>query len=377
MIFCVSLVYVLGVTSITPAFPQIARYFEIETQEIGLLIVIFTLPGIFLTPILGIIADRIGRKKVLVPSLILFGTAGFACAFTRDFEILLVMRFLQGVGYASLGSLNAAIIGDLFEGKERAAAMGYNASFISIASASYPIIGGILASFNCYFVFYLPVIAVPIALLVILKLKNPEPQNKQTFKSYLINAFNYAKAKNALILFTASIITLIIFYGSYLTYLPIFLDNDFSAQPFTIGIIMSVMSAIAAIVSSQLGGLTGKINIKLLLIFSFGFFGIAFLLLPLAQNLSFLIFAVVLYGIGHGLNIPSILTMLSAIAPIEYRAVFMSVNGTVFKWGQTLGPLIMGLFYVLGSEQLVFIVGACFAFAIILPVMMLKFAQKG
>jgi len=377
MIFCVSLVYVLGVTSITPAFPQIARYFEIETQEIGLLIVIFTLPGIFLTPILGIIADRIGRKKVLVPSLILFGTAGFACAFTRDFEILLVMRFLQGVGYASLGSLNAAIIGDLFEGKERAAAMGYNASFISIASASYPFNGGILASFNCYFVFYLPVIAVPIALLVILKLKNPEPQNKQTFKSYLINAFNYAKAKNALILFTASIITLIIFYGSYLTYLPIFLDNDFSAQPFTIGIIMSVMSAIAAIVSSQLGGLTGKINIKLLLIFSFGFFGIAFLLLPLAQNLSFLIFAVVLYGIGHGLNIPSILTMLSAIAPIEYRAVFMSVNGTVFKWGQTLGPLIMGLFYVLGSEQLVFIVGACFAFAIILPVMMLKFAQKG
>jgi MFS family permease len=166
MIFCVSLVYVLGVTSITPAFPQIARYFEIETQEIGLLIVIFTLPGIFLTPILGIIADRIGRKKVLVPSLILFGTAGFACAFTRDFEILLVMRFLQGVGYASLGSLNAAIIGDLFEGKERAAAMGYNAQLYKyLLQLSYPFIG----RYTCQlligiFVFYLPGVAVPIAI---------------------------------------------------------------------------------------------------------------------------------------------------------------------------------------------------------------------
>ena len=62
IIFYVSLVYVLGVASITPAFPQIARYFQIETQEIGLLIVIFTLPGIFLTPLLGIIADRIGMS---------------------------------------------------------------------------------------------------------------------------------------------------------------------------------------------------------------------------------------------------------------------------------------------------------------------------
>ena len=376
IVFLVTLMSVLGVASITPALPKIARHFEIATQDIGLLIIIFTLPGVFLTPLLGIAADRIGRKKVLIPSLLLFGIAGFACAFIQSFEILIVLRFLQGVGAASLGSLNVTIIGDLFEGRERAAAMGFNASFIGIATASYPFIGGILASIEWHYVFFLPVLAVPVALLVIVKMDNPEPRNKQTLKAYLVNALRSVKDKNALILFAASIVTFIILYGSYLTYLPILLDKNYSAKPFTIGIIMSVMSTVTAVVSSQLGRITGKIDTRRLLIFSFVFYGIALLLIPFTHSIPFLIFAVIIYGIGHGLNIPSIQTMLSGIAPLEYRAAFMSMNGMVLRLGQTLGPLIMGFMYVLGSQEMVFVGGACFAFVTVLPVAALKISNK-
>src|SRR3712207_7363843 len=72
-----------------------------------------------MTPLLGVLSDRYGRKKILVPALILFGLAGGACAFARSFELLLALRFFQGMGAAALGTLNVTVIGDIYEGRER------------------------------------------------------------------------------------------------------------------------------------------------------------------------------------------------------------------------------------------------------------------
>ncbi len=115
---------VLGVASITPAFPRIIRDLGIEPRQVGLLITIFTFPGMILAPFLGVLADRYGRKRILVPSLLLFGLAGSACGFAGNFHVLLVLRFFQGTGAAALASLTGTIIGDLFPGRETAAAMG-------------------------------------------------------------------------------------------------------------------------------------------------------------------------------------------------------------------------------------------------------------
>jgi MFS family permease len=88
----------------------------------------------------------LGRKKIIVPSLLLFGIAGTACAFARDFNLLLLLRLLQGIGAASLLSLSVTLIGDLYAGDRRANAMGYNASVTSIGTAIYPTVGGALAT---------------------------------------------------------------------------------------------------------------------------------------------------------------------------------------------------------------------------------------
>ena len=64
IVFGITLMAVMGVASITPAFPKILEELNITTQAIGMLIAVFTLPGIILTPILGIFADQYGRKKI-------------------------------------------------------------------------------------------------------------------------------------------------------------------------------------------------------------------------------------------------------------------------------------------------------------------------
>lgn len=370
IIFAVTLMSVLGVASITPAFPQIAAHFAIPKQSIGLLIITFTLPGIFLTLILGVLADRLGRKTVLVPALLLFGCAGGACTFVRDFEILLLFRFLQGTGAAALGSLNITLIGDLFSGRQRAEAMGYNASVLSIATASYPFLGGLLATFGWYYPFYLPLLAIPIGFLVLTRLELPVPKQTQTLLPYLRSALTSLSNKKAILYFTVSLVMFIILYGTFLTYLPIYLAERFGAHPFQIGLTFACMSLVTAVTSSQTGRLTRRFRKINLLRFSFIFYGLALTLMPFAPNLPLLLLPIALYGFGHGTNMPALQTLLTALAPIEYRAAFMSMNGMILRLGQTLGPIIMGGVFLVGGLKVTFYAGCFFALSMFVALLL-------
>lgn len=361
IIFAVTLTAVLGVSSITPVFPEVMRQFGITGAEVGLLITFFTLPGVIMAPILGVLADRFGRKRILVPSLVLFAIAGTACAFAPDFHTLLVLRGFQGIGGASLGSISTTIIGDLYSGRQRAEAMGLNASVLSIGTASYPAIGGALAILGWKYPFVLPVVALPVGVIVLLSLRNPEPRNRQGFKEYLGNTWTYLKNVEVISLFAAGVLTFIILYGAYLTYFPLLLDKSFGASSFVIGLVMSGMSLTTAAVSSQLGRINRWLPLGTIIKLAFAVYALALVLMPFMPSLWLLLIPVVISGVAHGANIPSIQTAVAGMAPIQYRAAFMSVNATMLRLGQTVGPPLMAIAYVYGGLDATFVAAAVLA----------------
>jgi MFS family permease len=283
VIFGVTLMAVLGVSSVTPVFPQVMRQFGIDGARVGMLITFFTLPGVLLAPFFGILADRVGRRKILIPSLFLFAAAGTGCAFTSDFTVLLVLRALQGIGGASLSSINVTIIGDLYSGRERAEAMGLNASVLSIGTASYPLIGGGLAVFGWHYPFVLPVLAVPVGIFVMTVLHNPEPTGRQGLRDYLGSTLSLLKNIRVIGLFLAGILTFIILYGTYLTYFTLLLSERFEASSLIIGLVMSGMSLTTALVSSQLGRIHRWFSVNSVIQLSFAFYAVALALVPLMR----------------------------------------------------------------------------------------------
>jgi len=371
IIFGVTLMAVLGVSSITPAFPTIIRELAISSREIGLLITVFTFPGVILAPLMGIFADRIGRKKILVPSLMLFGIAGSACALVRDFNVLLAVRFLQGIGASALGSLNIAIIGDLYSGRDRDVAMGYNASVLSMGTASYPAIGGALTMVGWHYPFLLALIAVPVGFFVLFSLHSPEPRNNQHIVDYLRSVWRCINDRRVYGLFAAGVVTFVILYGAYLTYFPVLIGLTFEAPPVVIGFLLSGMSLTTALTASQLGRLSRTFEKRILLMASFSLYAVALCLIPLMSTLWMLVIPTIVFGIAHGMTIPSIQTLLAGIAPIEYRAAFMSINGMVLRIGQTIGPLLMGMIFVAGGIGSVFYAGAAFAVGMVTVVAIL------
>jgi MFS transporter, ACDE family, multidrug resistance protein len=368
IIFCVTLLAIIGVASITPAFPRIIQAFGISAHKVALLITAFNLPGVLLTPFLGLLADRFGRKEVLVPSLFLFSLAGVACGFTRSFDHLLILRFVQGMGGASLGSLNATLIGDLFRGRRRTAAVGYNSSVLSIGTAICPALGGALAMLGWYYPFFLPALALPLGLVVIYRLKNPRLPKKKSLGVYLKDVWLSVRNPQALALFAASTLTFIILYGSYLAFFPLLLNSGFGAPAYVIGLIMSSMSLANALTSFQMVRLTSRFSTASLLRIACVLYIVALVMIPFTPKLGLFLVPTTLFGIAMGLNTPIMVNLLTGLAPVEHRAGFMSMNGLVLRLGQTLGPLVMGFFFQLWGLRGVYFAGAGVSLVLLLLV---------
>jgi MFS family permease len=342
IIFGVTLTVVMGVSSVAPAFPKMIERLDLSPAQVGLVVTAFTLPGIFLTPVLGVLADRLGRKRVLAPSLLAFAVFGGACGFVDDFGLLLFFRVLQGVGAAALGALNITILSDLFSGRERIAALGYNAGVLSLGTTIYPAVGGGLAMLGWHFPFFLPFAVLPLAWLVLTRLQSPRPDASGQFKEYMLRAARLAASKRAIGLFGTTVVTFIILYGLLITYLPVYLAQRFDALPWQIGAVMSAASLATALMASQLRRVANRMSTRTMIVTAFLLYGLSAALLPLMPGLWLAILPACVFGMAQGLNVPSIQTMMAELAPMELRGAFMALNGMVLRIGQTLGPVLMG-----------------------------------
>jgi MFS family permease len=382
-IFGITLMAVLGVASITPAFPLMSQQLGIPRELIYLVIIVFTIPGVILTPFLGVVADRFGRKRILVPSLLLFGSAGFVCSFSQPigftfsispFFVLLFFRGLQGVGAASLGALNVTVIGDLYRRQQLTQAISYNASVQGIATASYPTIGGFLALFGWFYPFFLPLLAIPIGLLVLFILETPMPEEHTQIGQYFRQVGSVLRNRKVAGLFTVSTTVFIMLYGAIITYLPFLLATRFPVDPFIVGLVISLLSVASAIIALLVSVITPKIPMKLLLLAGFPFYALSLVLIPLSQTLLFLLIPVILFGVAMGLAMPTTQALLVRLAPPENRAAVMSFQGFVLRLGQTLGPLIMAVVLIFWDVPGVYWFGALIALFMI-PIILLTIVR--
>jgi MFS family permease len=346
IIFGVTLTAVMGVSSVAPAFPSIARSLDVSTNKIGLLITFFTLPGIIFTPIFGILADRLSRKIILVPSLFLFGIAGTACAFATSFNELLLFRAFQGIGSAALGVLNLTLIGDLYFGHRRATVMGYNGSVLSIGTALYPAIGGALAIMGWFYPFFLSLLAIPVGLFALFFLDQNKDESDVGIRLYLSEIKSALLSKTVIGLFISMFLTFIILYGGYITFFTILLDEKFAKSSFMIGVILSGSSIVTAFTSAQLGKLTKRFRERTLIRTAATLYLVIFLMIPTVDNIWYFVVPIALFGVAQGINIPSILNLLTGFAPKDFRAAFLSINWMVMRIGQALGPYLLGLAYL-------------------------------
>ena len=147
-----------GVYIVSPIATEVTLIFEMPLVRAGELITAYTVPSIILVPLMGMLSDRIGRRHVIAFGFIVFGIAGGAIGLVNDFSTVLVLRVIQGVGFAALMPVSVAMIGDYYADIREATAQGVrivgmqSVALVAPLAASGLLIVSWRAPFILYFV---------------------------------------------------------------------------------------------------------------------------------------------------------------------------------------------------------------------------------
>jgi MFS family permease len=323
---------------ISPSLPGAQAVLGLTDAEVGLFITALALPGIVTAPLIGMAADRYGRTRLLAGCLVVYGLAGGLVPFAGGFYRILALRFLQGVvGSSILAALAMALIGDLYDGTARNAAMGVLGATITFAVAVYPSIGGLLADVDWRLPFLLYFASAVVGLAVWIGLPEPAQPASPMGVQYLRAAVAAVPTRRALLLYGTAIWSFLLLFGAVLTVVPLILDGyDFSAG--AIGLLISSTLLVTAAVSSINAALARRVSTGGLLAAGVLSYGIGLVGAGLAPTPLLLAVALLAFGLGHGLVFPTLATAISGLADSRYRAGVMSLRTSMLMAGQAVGP---------------------------------------
>ena len=135
---------VFGMAIIVPSMQSIATGFDAEFSTAQFAVSAYLFGLAVAQPVSGVLADRFGRRPVMLTGFALFTLASLLCALAPSLSLLIGARFLQAIS-VSVGTVTTrAILRDTHDGERMAEAMSYIAAAMGLAPVVAPIAGGLL-----------------------------------------------------------------------------------------------------------------------------------------------------------------------------------------------------------------------------------------
>ena len=127
-----------------PAFSQMGDALDASAGELQLVVTAYLLSFAAMSVFHGPLSDAVGRRPVIVGSLLAYAVASVACAFAPSLEWLLAGRVVQGLAAGGSTIVSRTIIRDLFDGPEAQRMMSQVSVIFGLAPAIAPVVGGLL-----------------------------------------------------------------------------------------------------------------------------------------------------------------------------------------------------------------------------------------
>ena len=360
-IVSITLTGIMANTLVTPAIPDIVRDLDVGTAAVGLMLAAVTAPGILLAPLIGVLADRFGRKELLIPCLVIFGLSGGLASFAPNYPTLLALRFGQGIGAAGLLNLAVVLIGDNWEGSERARMMGRNAACLTAAIAVLPPLGGGLAALGGWRLTFAPYWVALVTAVVLQRTLKRSPKGETSMTNLVRAAVPHLRTAVVAGSMFMSFVLFLLIFGAFLTVLPVHLADEFGIGPGLRGLVLATPAVTSTVTSLNIGRLRTRFGARLLLLAGSVFLAVGLLIMGVAGSLPVLLLAPVVYGFGEGLMIPTLQDVVAGAPPASSRGSVVAVYVGVTRAGQTIGPVLAGVGLESSTPRTLFVLGAVLA----------------
>lgn len=366
-IFAVTLTGILNNTLVTPALPDILDDLGVASDRSGLLVASGSVAGIVMAPVVGVLADRYGRRLVLTICLAAFGLFGGLAALAPTFPILLAARLLQGFGSAGLINLAVVLIGDHWAGAERTHIVGRNSAILTVGLASMPLLSGAVteaAGWRATFAIYtVSLLTAGVAWLVLDGRRPPQPAHVW---DQLREALTVVRSPVIATTITAGFFVFVAIFGLMLTVMPVHLDEEFGLGAAARGVVISIPAITSTVSAFNLAKIRSWMSPRRVVTVGALMFLTAFLLYGLAPALAVVVVGALLFGSAEGALIPTLQDLNIEGAPDEHRGAVVAAWVGAARLGQTIGPLLAGVGIALLGTGMTLVVGSTTAAVIAL-----------
>lgn len=257
----------LGIALVSPILDTLTGPFGVTPTRIGLMISAMAAPGIIVIPLAGMLADRYGRKAVLVTGLVLFGTGGIAIAATTDFRVVLALRLIQGFGFAGIVPIIITSVGDLYRGAAEATAQGLRFATSGISLVVFPLLAGLLVVIGWRVPFLLYGISLPLAVAIGLWFEEPTAPADAAGTTVVSSrarvraVLGLARHRRVMAILVARALPVVVWAG-FLTYNSILVVSVIGGTPQEAGLLVAVGSLAFAGSASQAGRVTAAADTR-------------------------------------------------------------------------------------------------------------------
>ena len=343
----VPFIMVLGNSMLIPEFPQIKAALNINQFQVGLLITAFSISAGIAIPFTGYLSDQFGRIKIIVPALLLYGLGGVVSGtasliIKEPYNIILLGRVIQGIGAAGTAPIVMALVGDIFQSEQRSEALGIIESANGIGKVVSPILGSALGMISWITLFFsYAVLSLPIAAGVWFLGEEGKKLKKQALREYLSEIKNIFQKKGFSLSITilSGMLVLFILFG-LLSFFSDILETKYNIK----GLIKGLVIAIPILFMSTTSYLNGHILKKAKKYYKASVItGQILILLSLftlsyINSLTIYLIFFALLGVGTGLVLPAINTLVTSSCQSKQRGVITSLYGSARFIGVAIGP---------------------------------------
>jgi MFS family permease len=355
-----------GVAAATPALAEIAKAFpEVSSQTIQMVVTVPSLLIMVSTLVCGVLSRSIGKKRLVIIGMLLFGIGGITPAFYGGIAFILIMRGVFGVGVGFLLPLSQALVADYFEGRDRDVFMGYSSSNAAIFGIVFTLLGGFLCDIYWRYTFYAHLLVVPAFLIVLAKM--PEPPKQRVAESLKPAGLTM----RSWVFISAYFVYNIVMF-CFITDLAFVISADKVGNAGTAGVVMT-FSSVGGIFAGIILGWVTKVFRNYALVFALMFLAVGSILLLFVQSAPMFMLAYAFWGLGFGTFNPLIILEVMGSVAKSATAFALAVLTSAMGIGQFISPmfysLIRNLFGFEGSRSSWIVAASCFAAAVlVLPI---------
>ena len=346
----------VGFGIVVPILGRYAERYGASGFEVGLLFATFSLAQMVCAPFIGRLSDRIGRKPVIILSLVGTAIGSIITGAAGALWVLFLGRAIDGASGASVAVAQGAVI-DIAPPEQRARLIGLLGAAFGVGFVVGPALGGLAALGGPHVPFYVAgAIAGINAIAAYIRLPETKKQHSASPEkaSLKLSALTPELRRMAIVL----LITTVSFAGFEATF-SLFGQRRFDLTEGSNAMLFLFVGVIMVFVQGALiGPLTKKFSSRLLM--RGGLIGLSVGLFGMAYTYSWAPLFVVLFFIafGQGVFSPSNSALVAELAPEEKRGEALGYQQSAGALGRVVGPVIGGILFDASGTGAPYVFGA-------------------